>query len=48
VVLNRFDPNNDLHRRNLAWLRDIDRLTVTAGPTVESEILDLLGRSASS
>ena len=26
VHLNRFDPDDDLHRRNLAWLRDHDGL----------------------
>lgn len=26
VVLNRFDANDDLHRRNLAWLREVDGL----------------------
>ena len=30
VVLNRYDPSSDLHRRNLAWLRDVDAMTVTA------------------
>ncbi len=29
VVLNRYDPSSDLHRRNLAWLRDVDAMTVT-------------------
>lgn len=38
VHLNRFDPVDDLHRRNAAWLADEDGLTVTT--TVE----DLLGR----
>jgi dethiobiotin synthetase len=28
VILNRFDPQSDLHRRNHAWLRDVDGLTV--------------------
>jgi len=31
VVLNRFDPSSDLHRRNLAWLRDKDTICATAG-----------------
>ena len=28
VVLNRYDPTSDLHRRNLAWLRDVDAISV--------------------
>jgi dethiobiotin synthetase len=28
VVLNRFDPHDDLHRRNLAWLTEVDGLDV--------------------
>ena len=28
VFLNQFNPDIDLHRRNLAWLRDHDRFTV--------------------
>jgi dethiobiotin synthetase len=28
VVLNRFDPSNELHQRNAAWLRDHDELDV--------------------
>jgi len=31
VVLNRFDPSSDLHRRNLAWLRDRDGTCVVEG-----------------
>lgn len=30
VFLNRFDAENDLHRRNLAWLRERDGLHVVA------------------
>jgi dethiobiotin synthetase len=30
VVLNRFDPDSELHRRNLDWLRTRDGLRVTA------------------
>ena len=30
VFLNRFDGSNDVHRRNLAWLRDRDGLDVVA------------------
>ena len=29
VHLNRFEPADDLHRRNLAWLEDQDHFTVT-------------------
>jgi dethiobiotin synthetase len=29
VVLNRFDASSDLHRRNLAWLRDVDAVSVS-------------------
>ncbi len=32
VVLNRFDANSDLHRRNLEWLRTRDGLTVLTVP----------------
>lgn len=28
VVLNRFDPHDDAHRRSLDWLRSVDSLTV--------------------
>jgi dethiobiotin synthetase len=31
VVLNRFDPADDLHRRNLAWLREREGLHVVVG-----------------
>ena len=31
VVLNRFDASSELHRRNLAWLRDRDHLCVMEG-----------------
>ncbi len=44
VHLNRFDPADDLPRRNLAWLRDEDGLEVTT--TVEG-LLDALCGSAS-
>jgi len=30
VIVNRFDAATELHRRNLAWLRDHDGLTVVA------------------
>lgn len=38
VHLNRFDPDAELHRRNLAWLRDRDGLMVT------TDLEDLAGR----
>jgi dethiobiotin synthetase len=31
VLLNRFDPDDDLHRRNRDWLRDRDGVDVVAG-----------------
>jgi hypothetical protein len=30
VVLNRFDRDDEVHRRSLDWLRDVDGLTVVA------------------
>ncbi|MGE3620693.1 MAG: ATP-dependent dethiobiotin synthetase BioD [Acidimicrobiia bacterium] len=33
VLLNRFDPEIDLHRRNRAWLADRDGLIVVVDPT---------------
>ena len=43
VVLNRFDPGDDLHRRNLAWLRQRDGLDVidSVDALVESLLLRL-------
>lgn len=41
VHLNRFEPGNDLHRRNLEWLRGRDGFTVTT--TVEELLDSLLG-----
>jgi dethiobiotin synthetase len=35
VVLNRFDPGSDLHRRNRAWLSDRDGLDVVPATTHE-------------
>ncbi len=32
VVLNRFDGDDDLHRRNLAWLREVDGLDPLVSP----------------
>jgi len=40
VVLNRFDPDEDLHRRNRAWLADHDGLdAVTAIPDLVARLL---------
>jgi dethiobiotin synthetase len=36
VVLNRYDPSSDLHRRNLAWLRDVDAIPVVPGTDLVS------------
>jgi dethiobiotin synthetase len=44
VVLNRYDPASDLHRRNRAWLRDIDSLTTTE--TSDAGLMALAGRLA--
>lgn len=39
VHLNRFDPKNDLHRLNLEWLRQVDKLKVTTDiPPLVSEL----------
>ncbi len=38
VHLNRYQPADDLHRRNLAWLSEVDRLDVT------TDVEQLLGR----
>lgn len=38
VVLNRFDPADDLHRRNRAWLAERDGLFVVATPGEEDEL----------
>ncbi|MHB8499234.1 MAG: ATP-dependent dethiobiotin synthetase BioD [Acidimicrobiales bacterium] len=32
VVLNRFDDGQELHRRNLDWLRDVDGLDLVTSP----------------
>lgn len=40
VHLNRFEPADDLHRRNLDWLRVGDGLTVT---TAVGELLEVVG-----
>jgi dethiobiotin synthetase len=44
VVLNRFDSGSDLHRRNLAWLRDRDSMCVVAATATGLE--SLAGRLA--
>lgn len=41
VLLNRFDADDDLHRRNLEWLRTRERLEVAVDP----EALSILVRS---
>jgi dethiobiotin synthetase len=38
VVLNRFNKTNDLHRRNRAWLREQDGLTVVTLPGEEGTL----------
>jgi dethiobiotin synthetase len=40
VLLNRFDPDDDLHRRNLEWLRDRERLDVATAATDLADTLD--------
>jgi dethiobiotin synthetase len=41
VVLNRFDPSDNLHRRNLGWLRD-DGFDVRSVPGDLSGLVDLV------
>lgn len=42
VVLNRYAPHDDLHQRNVAWLREHDGLTVvTSSPEAASALLAL-------
>ncbi|HET6875576.1 MAG TPA: dethiobiotin synthase [Acidimicrobiales bacterium] len=41
VYLNRFDPGDDLHGRNLSWLRSVDGFAVTC--TVEELLGELVG-----
>ncbi|HEY1651211.1 MAG TPA: dethiobiotin synthase [Acidimicrobiales bacterium] len=38
IVLNRFDQSANLHRRNLAWLRERDGLSVLVTPGDEEEL----------
>jgi len=44
VVLNRYDPSSDLHRRNLAWLRDVD--TTAASEVTAAGLVALAGQLA--
>jgi len=44
VVLNRYDPSSDLHRRNRHWLRDIDALDTTE--TTDADLVALAERLA--
>ena len=39
VVLNRFDGDDDLHRRNLDWLRERDGLAVTTSGAADLDVL---------
>ncbi|HXQ43020.1 MAG TPA: dethiobiotin synthase [Acidimicrobiales bacterium] len=42
VVLNRFDPTSDLHRRNLEWLRQRDAVCATEAATGLGSLADRL------
>jgi dethiobiotin synthetase len=42
VVLNRFDEGIDLHRRNRAWLREQDGMTVLALPGQEADLATMV------
>jgi dethiobiotin synthetase len=42
VVLNRFDPRNELHRRNRDWLVERDGLTLVTLPGEESTLAQLV------
>jgi dethiobiotin synthetase len=44
VVLNRYDPASDLHRRNRAWLLDVDGLDTT--PATGPDLTALAARLA--
>jgi dethiobiotin synthetase len=47
VVLNRTRPGDDLHRRNLEWLRDRDGMDVVATPGGEGALVRrIVGRSS--
>ena len=39
VMLNRFDASDDLHRRNLAWLADVDGLSPLSTPEALAGLL---------
>ncbi len=39
VALNRFDPGDDLHRRNISWLRDRASLEVVTDPASLAAVL---------
>lgn len=39
VILNRFDATQDLHRRNLAWLRDVDGIDPVTSPADLAHVL---------
>lgn len=39
VVLNRYDASDDVHRRSLAWLRDVDGLEVVTDATAAADAL---------
>jgi dethiobiotin synthetase len=42
VVLNRFEPDRDLHVRNLDWLRDRDEFAVVAVPGEMDRLVHLI------
>ena len=42
VVLNRFEPDHDLHERNREWLRDRDRFAVITVPGEEDRLVALV------
>jgi dethiobiotin synthetase len=46
VVLNRFDPHSDLHRRNRSWLSDISGMAVSVALAADHQCstVDGLGR----
>jgi dethiobiotin synthetase len=44
VVLNRFDDDSDLHRRNLQWLRDRDERNVLTIPGGDAALVDIVRR----
>lgn len=45
VLLNRFDPGDDLHRRNRAWLTERDRLRVLTDPAELAAVVPVDRRS---